>query len=143
MFSTSFVGGASGRQHQSGFVVSGHPWATDGDGRVSVARRQTIHDWLLLESVHARTSRVSLSMTPTLSCHLEERQAPDLPILKAEFVQFDPSPCADPFATRTPTALADSFDLNDVGRFRPIAIVLLPCGFPSTCEHGPESSCFV
>ena len=52
--------------------------------------------------------------------------------------QFDLLLHEDLFATHTPTARGDSFDLDAVEPYLPIAAVPLPCGSPSACGVVPD-----
>ena len=85
-----------------------------------------IHGWSPHESARAHTSKVVLSLTPKPWCHLGERQVLDQPTERAMDRQFDLLRHADLFATHTPTARGDSFDLDAVRPYPPIAAVALP-----------------
>ena len=87
-----------------------------------------IHGWLPHESARVHISKVVLSLTPKPWCHLGERQVLDQPTGRAMDRQFDLLLHEDLFATHTPITHGDSFDLDVVEPYPPIAAVPLPCG---------------
>ena len=93
--------------------------------RGSTFQHPMIHGWLPHESARAHTSKVVLSLTPKSWCHLEEQQVLDQPSGRGMDRQFDLLLHTHLFATRTPIAQGDSFDVDAVEQHPPIAAV--PC----------------
>ena len=99
--------------------------------RGSTIRAPKIHGWLPHEFARAHTSKVVLSLTHKQWCRLVEQQVLDRPTEKAMDRRFYL------FATHTPIAHGDSFDLDAVEPCPLIAAAPSPCGSPSACERDP------